>query len=480
MRVSGQNSCGGGQVTEAILNDSLERLEDMLNPGINAQFNAMYLSPKQWRTQIEGRRLIPRARANGASINGVVCSAGIPPHEEALALVRQLHEDNIPWVAFKPGAVRQVKKILDIADDLPESTIIMQVEGGKAGGHHSWEDLDDLLIETYADIRERDNVVLMAAGGIGAPERGAQYLTGEWSKVYGLPAMPVDAIMIGTAAMATLESTASESVKQALVSTQGLEDIPGGGWVPAGGARDGIASGRSQLGADIHEIDNTFAKAGRLLDEVAGDAEAVAARREEIIAAIAGTAKPYFGDLESMTYAEWLSRYLEVSYMGSWVDASWARRFEQMIARTEARLTEVDHGEFEAQVVVDAAKPERGITDLVAAYPAAEKHTVIASDVAWFIDLLRGKGKPPAFVPVIDSDVRRWWRQDSLWQAHDERYTAEQVGIIPGTTAVAGITKANEPVAELLARFESAAVNVVLASENAEDAEPANISRHST
>ncbi|MDN5706265.1 type I polyketide synthase [Corynebacterium casei] len=466
---------GGGQVTEAILNDSLERLEDMLNPGINAQFNAMYLSPKQWRTQIEGRRLIPRARANGASINGVVCSAGIPPHEEALALVRQLHEDNIPWVAFKPGAVRQVKKILDIADDLPESTIIMQVEGGKAGGHHSWEDLDDLLIETYADIRERDNVVLMAAGGIGAPERGAQYLTGEWSKVYGLPAMPVDAIMIGTAAMATLESTASESVKQALVSTQGLEDIPGGGWVPAGGARDGIASGRSQLGADIHEIDNTFAKAGRLLDEVAGDAEAVAARREEIIAAIAGTAKPYFGDLESMTYAEWLSRYLEVSYMGSWVDASWARRFEQMIARTEARLTEVDHGEFEAQVVVDAAKPERGIKDLVAAYPAAEKHTVIASDVAWFIDLLRGKGKPPAFVPVIDSDVRRWWRQDSLWQAHDERYTAEQVGIIPGTTAVAGITKANEPVAELLARFESAAVNVVLASENAEDAEPANI-----
>ena len=466
---------GGGQVTEAILNDSLERLEDMLNPGINAQFNAMYLSPKQWRTQIEGRRLIPRARVNGASINGVVCSAGIPPHEEALALVRQLHEDNIPWVAFKPGAVRQVKKILDIADDLPEATIIMQVEGGKAGGHHSWEDLDDLLIETYADIRERDNVVLMAAGGIGAPERGAQYLTGEWSKVYGLPAMPVDAIMIGTAAMATLESTASESVKQALVSTQGLEDIPGGGWVPAGGARDGIASGRSQLGADIHEIDNTFAKAGRLLDEVAGDAEAVAARRDEIIAAIAGTAKPYFGDLESMTYAEWLSRYLEVSYMGSWVDVSWSRRFEQMIARTEARLTEVDHGEFEAQVVVDAAKPERAIADLIAAYPAAEKHTVIASDVAWFIDLLRGKGKPPAFVPVIDSDVRRWWRQDSLWQAHDERYTAEQVGIIPGTTAVAGITKANEPVAELLARFESAAVNVVLASEDPEDTEPASI-----
>src|SRR5699024_3184656 len=336
-------------------------------------------------------------------------------------------------------AVRHVHQVLAIADDLPDTTVIMQVEGGKAGGHHSWEDLDDLLTETYADIRERDNVVLMAAGGIGAPERGAQYLTGEWSKVYGLPAMPVDAIMIGTAAMATKESTASESVKQALVATQGLEDIPGGGWVPAGGARDGIASGRSQLGADIHEIDNTFAKAGRLLDEVAGDADAVATRRGEIIAAIAGTAKPYFGDIDEMTYAEWLARYLEVSYMGSWVDVTWVRRFEQMVARVEQRLTAADHGEFAAQVAVDIDNPQRAIADVVAAYPAAEKHTVTASDVAWFIDLLRGKGKPPAFVPVIDSDVRRWWRQDSLWQAHDERYTAQQVGIIPGTTAVAGI-----------------------------------------
>src|SRR5699024_2219420 len=159
---------------------------------------------------------------------------------------------------------------------------IMQVEGGKAGGHHSWEDLDDLLIETYADIRERDNVVLMAAGGIGAPERGAQYLTGEWAKAYGLAAMPVDAIMIGTAAMATLESTASEPVQRAAVSTLGLEEMPGGGWGPGGGARDGIGSGRTQLGVDIHEMDNTIAKAGRLLDEVAGDGEAVAAHREEI------------------------------------------------------------------------------------------------------------------------------------------------------------------------------------------------------
>src|SRR5699024_10996675 len=163
----------------------------------------------------------------------------------------------------------------------------------------------------------------------------------------------------------------------------------------------------------IHEIDNTFAKAGRLLDEVAGDADAVAARRGEIIAAIAGTAKPYFGDIDEMTYAEWLARYLEVSYMGSWVDVSWARRFVQMVVRrVQPRLAATDSGQFAAQVAVDLDNPNSAIAVVVAAYPASEKHTVTASDVAWFIDLMRGKGKPPAFVPVIDSDVRRCWRQD--------------------------------------------------------------------
>ncbi|MDY3127313.1 MAG: DUF1729 domain-containing protein [Corynebacterium sp.] len=452
---------GGGQATEAILESNLERLQKLLGPGINAQFNAMYLSPKQWREQIEGKRAIPRARANGAPINGVVCSAGVPPKDEAVALVEQLIADNIPWVAFKPGNQRQISQVLAIADAVAPTPIIVQIEGGKAGGHHSWEDLDDLLIATYEDIRERDNVVLAVGGGIGKPARGADYLTGTWAHDFGLPAMPVDAIMVGTAAMATKESTASASVKQALVHTPG---VTGDGWVGAGESRDGMASGRSQLGADIHEIDNTFARAGRLLDEVAGDAEAVAARREEIIAAIAGTAKPYFGDIEDMTYTQWLQRYLDVSYMGSWIDASWYQRFEGMVERAEARLNPTDHGTFTAQVSVDSTEPERAIADLVAVYPAASELTVTRADAAWFIDLLHGAGKPPAFVPVIDQDVRRWWRQDSLWQAHDERYNADQVSIIPGTTAVAGIEKVDEPVAELLARFEAAAVSAVLES----------------
>ena len=69
-----------------------------------------------------------------------------------------------------------------------------------------------------------------------------------------------------------------------LVETKGTDQ-----WISAGKAQGGMASSRSQLGADIHEIDNTASRCGRLLDEVAGDAEAVAERRDEIIAAMANT-----------------------------------------------------------------------------------------------------------------------------------------------------------------------------------------------
>ncbi|WP_276623002.1 type I polyketide synthase [Corynebacterium flavescens] len=441
---------GGGQTTSAMLDENLARLEELLEPGVNAQFNAMYLSASQWRRQVEGQRAIPKARANGAHISGIIVSAGIPPFDEAVALLEQLRAENFPWIAFKPGTVKQIDQVLRIAVAV-DFDIIMQIEGGHAGGHHSWEDLDELLIEAYAKIRSQDNVVLAVGGGIGTPDVGAAYLTGTWAQKYGLAPMPVDAIMIGTAAMATLESTASESVKQALVDAQPVTENHG--WAGAGSARGGIASGRSQLGADIHEIDNSFARAGRLLDEVAGDAEAVAARREEIIAAIAKTAKPYFGDVAEMTYEQWLGRYLELSYRGHWVDVSWAQRFERMVERAEARLSPQDHGEFAARIAVDGERPYKAVRALVAEYGDAPLHV---GDVTWFLKLLEEKGKPANFVPVINSEVRRWWRQDSLWQAHDERYAADEVCIIPGTTAVAGITRANEPVAHLLARFEAA------------------------
>jgi len=467
---------GGGQVTEEIFADRVEELSGLLEPGRTYQFNTLFLDPYLWKLQVGGKRLVQKARQSGAAIDGLVISAGIPDLEDAVELIDELNDIGISHVVFKPGTIEQIRSVIRIATEAPTKPVIMHVEGGRAGGHHSWEDLDDLLLATYSELRSRPNITVCVGGGIGTPEQAAEYLSGRWSESYGFPSMPIDGILVGTAAMATLEATTSPAVKRMLVETQGTDQ-----WVGAGKAQGGMASGRSQLGADIHEIDNSASRCGRLLDEVAGDADAVAERREEIIAAMANTAKPYFGDFGEMTYLQWLRRYVELTIgegdstadtaaPGSpWLADTWRDRFEQMLQRAEARLHPQDHGPIETMFFgssdsVLLEDPDQAIATLLARYPDAETVQLHPADAPFFITLCKTLGKPVNFVPVIDKDVRRWWRSDSLWQAHDARYGADEVCIIPGTAAVAGITRLDEPVGALLDRFEQAAIDQVLAT----------------
>ncbi|MGV0050815.1 fatty acid synthase subunit beta domain-containing protein [Mycobacterium colombiense] len=467
---------GGGQVTEEIFADRVEQLAGLLDDGRTYQFNALFLDPYLWKLQVGGKRLVQKARQSGAAIDGLVVSAGIPDLEEAVELIEELGEVGISHVVFKPGTVEQIRSVIRIATEVSTKPVIAHIEGGRAGGHHSWEDLDDLLLATYSELRSRSNITVCVGGGIGTPERAAEYLSGRWAQAYGFPLMPIDGILVGTAAMAAKEATTSPSVKRMLVETQGTDQ-----WIGAGKASGGMASSRSQLGADIHEIDNSASRCGRLLDEVAGDADAVAERRDEIIAAMANTAKPYFGDVGEMTYLQWLQRYVELSIgdgdstadtasPGSpWLADTWRDRFEQMLQRAEARLHAQDFGPIETLFdgsTADGARllenPAEAIATLLAHYPDAERVQLHPADVPFFVTLCKLLGKPVNFVPVIDKDVRRWWRSDSLWQAHDARYDADQVCIIPGTAAVAGITRMDEPVGELLDRFEQAAIDDAL------------------
>ena len=465
---------GGGQVTEEIFADRIAELGESLDPGRTFQFNTLFLDPYLWKLQIGNKRLVQRARAAGAAIDGVIVTAGVPEFDDAVALIAELRAADISHVVFKPGTLKQIRSVIRIAREVAPTPIIVQIEGGKAGGHHSWEDLDELLIATYGDLRECENVVLCVGGGIGTPEVAASYLTGSWAQEFGYPSMPIDGILVGTAAMATLEATTAPAVKQMLVDTPGTSD-----WVGAGTASGGMASGRSQLGADIHEIDNTASRCGRLLDDVAGNAEAVSSRRDEIIAALNATAKPYFGDVRTMTYAAWLERYVDLagpspSEGSTWADVTWRDRFSEMVHRAEARLHPADRGPVPTLFADDTAleksvfdDPRAVLALLVEAYPHAEGVVLHPADVPFFVDVCRTPGKPVNFVPVLDADVRRWWRSDSLWQAHDERYGADHVCIIPGPVSVAGIERVNEPVAELLQRFEDVTVDGLLASGDA-------------
>ena len=141
---------GGGQVTEEIFENRIAELTGLLEPGRAVQFNTLFLDPYLWKLQVGGKRLVQKARQSGAPIDGVVVSAGIPDLEEAVELIDELNSVGISHVVFKPGTVDQIKSVIKIAAEVPGKDVIVHIEGGRAGGHHSWEDLDDLLLATYA------------------------------------------------------------------------------------------------------------------------------------------------------------------------------------------------------------------------------------------------------------------------------------------------------------------------------------------
>lgn len=448
---------GGGQYSPEVLESNLNKLSALLQPGRAAQFNSMFFDRYMWNLQFGVQRIVPKARANGAAVNGVTISAGIPEVEEATKLLETLGAEGFSYVCFKPGTVEQIRQVLAIAKAAPERDIIMQVEDGAAGGHHSWQSLDELLLATYHDIRKAGRVVLAVGGGIGTPEKAAEYICGKWSLAYGRPPMPVDAVMVGTAAMTVKEATTSAAVKQLLKDTPGISE----GWIGRGEERGGITSGLSHLDADMYEIENSSAKASRLIHQIGTDAVELEKRRDEVIEAINKTAKPYFGDLEKMTYAQWASRTIELCY--PWADPTWNDRVWDLFRHIEARLTEADHGEVETLFpnLEDIEDGPAALEKLLAAYPSARDIKVIATDAAWFIDLCRKYVKPMPFVPVIDTQIARWWGRDTLWQSHDERFSADAVRIIPGPLSVGAIDRIDEPIADMFARYEQGVLSQI-------------------
>lgn len=468
---------GGGQVTEEVFDRHMDSLSKQLQEGATVEFNAMFMDRYLWNLQFGSKRIVPKKRASGAPIDGVVISAGIPELDEAKELVKTLQADGFPYVAFKPGTVEQIRQVVRIAKAVKPATIIAQVEGGSAGGHHSWESLDDLLISTYAQVRECNNLVLVAGGGIGTPARAADYISGEWSNKYDLPNMPVDAVMIGTAAMTAKEAHTSAQVKRMLVETPGITEandacVEGLGasedpfapigerWVPSGKVVGGVTSGLSHLHADIYEIENASARCGRLLVHMMKHPEELSSRRDEVIRALNSTAKPYFGDVENMTYTQFAQRFLDLSY--PWADPTYADRYLHLLQRIEARLISQDSGEF-TSILPDikqiAENPQSALDSLVQVFPNSSTMNVVPMDAAWFPTLVREYPKPMPFVPVIDNDLLRWWGQDQLWQSEDSRYSADAVRVIPGPISVAGIITMDEPIADILGRFEAAVIN---------------------
>jgi len=472
---------GGGQVTERHFRHRARELSERLVPGAAYVVNLLYLDPYLWNLHWKGEGLVRRLRAEGHAIEGITVSAGVPDLDEAREIVEACRDAGIGLLSFKPGTAKQIKAVLEIARAFPDVTLGMQVEGGKAGGHHSWEDLRDLVRTSYHQVRELLNVVLSVGGGIRNEADAWQWLSGSWSVPLGLAPMPVDAVFLGTLTMVAREALTSPSVKALLARTPGTD-----AWVAHGAARGGMTSGKSQLDADIHYVDNTAARVGKLLDEVAGNATAALARKAEIVAALDRTAKPYFGDLTEMTFAAALRRMVALMAIGRgtvyddgrWPDPSYRQRVFDLAAHFEETLATAP-GPSLLHDPADLDDPDGFVARFVAHYPEAERVTLTETDADFFVHRVCARaGKPVNFVPAIDGDVRRWYKSDALWQSHDDRYDADQVLVIPGPEAVQGITTIDEPIGAMLGRFVAYGVAALEAAGQTPLAPPSQADDH--
>jgi fatty acid synthase subunit alpha, fungi type len=181
--------------------------------------NSLYINLRQFTFQLP---LWQEMRKEGLPIEGFCVAAGIPSTEKAVEIIDGLRQVGIKHVAFKPGSVEGIRQVVSIAATNPNFPIILQWTGGRAAGHHSYEDFHQLILATYSSIRQHSNISLIA--GFGAEDIWP-YLTGDWAvQAYGVQPIPFDGFLFASRVMVAKEAHTSSSVKDLIVAAPGVDD----------------------------------------------------------------------------------------------------------------------------------------------------------------------------------------------------------------------------------------------------------------
>ncbi|GAB9476399.1 Fatty acid synthase subunit alpha, partial [Globisporangium polare] len=466
----------GGLSRPKIFEDTINELVSKVQPGRGVAINMLYLNAKQWGFQFP---TVVRLRKSGMPIESITIGAGIPTKDRALEIMADLFSAGIKVIGFKPGSVEGINSVLEIASANPSMSVMLQWTGGRAGGHHSFEDFHHPLAASYAAIRRVENVLLVVGSGFGNWEDSHQYLTGEWSLSRGSAVkMPVDGILLGSRVMVAKEAATAEEVKQLLVATPGIESELE--WEQSyTGVAGGIVTVTSELGEPIHKVANRCSLLWKDFDDKyfskSRDELELAVRldKDEIIARVnADFQKPYFGmkkddesgesrsaELDEMTYGEVLSRLVELMFVDiagrpkRWIHESFRDRVASFMTRTEQRFQRKKNAApFDQREL--STDPRSALQSFIAAYPQTVTTLVSVSDCDYFLELCRSGGKPVNFIPIIDGELRTWFKKDSLWYSEDldavpER-DAQRVCILQGPVAVRYSTVVNEPVGKIL------------------------------
>ncbi|RAK98538.1 sterigmatocystin biosynthesis fatty acid synthase subunit beta [Aspergillus ibericus CBS 121593] len=451
---------GGGYHTEDEMRVAIEKIAASIPAGRGITCNLIYVNPKAiaWQT-----RLIQKLIRQGVPIDGLTIGAGVPSLEVAREYIDDL---GIQHISFKPGSVDGIQAVLQIADDQPTFPIGLQWTGGRGGGHHSYEDFHAPILATYAEIRKRDNIHLIAGSGFGGGEDTYPYLSGQWSVARGYPAMPFDGILLGSRMMLCREAHTSPAVKQLIANTPGVPDEE---WEKSyTGSAGGIITVRSEMGQPIHKLATRGVRLWADLDQTLFKhprpkmVEELAKRKTEIITRLnQDYAKPWFGqdakgqpaDLADMTYAGVLRRLVElmwVAHQQRWIHPSYQRLVSDFALRTLERVTpEVD---LDLGLLSTPSVFLQALAEQCSSSTAQRLHP---DDAAFFLRRCQARGqKPVPFVPALDENFETWFKKDSLWQSEDIEAVVgqdpERVCILHGPVAVRYAVDKDESAQEIL------------------------------
>lgn len=456
---------GGGYYSANTMTEALLKIEKSIPPGRGITVNLIYVNPHAMAWQIP---LIGKLRADGVPIEGLTIGAGVPSIEVANEYIETL---GIKHISFKPGSVEAIQQVINIARANPHFPVMLQWTGGRGGGHHSFEDFHQPVLQMYGRIRRCQNLVLVAGSGFGGSEDTYPYLTGTWSARFGYPPMPFDGCLFGSRMMTAKEAKTSRNAKKAITEAKGVDDSQ---WErtykgPAGG----VITVRSEMGEPIHKLATRGVRFWAEMDQKIFSLDKskrvaeLKKQREYIIKRLNDDfQKVWFGrnaagevvDLEDMTYGEIVRRMVDLMYVkheSRWIDQSLQRLTGDFIRRLEERFVPTSKKPSLIQNYSELADPYVVIDKVLKLYPEARSQPVNAQDVQHFLLLCQRRGqKPVPFVPSLDENFEFFFKKDSLWQSEDlEAVVDQDVGrtcILQGPTAVKYSTTIDEPIQDIL------------------------------
>ncbi|RAL03098.1 putative fatty acid synthase subunit beta [Aspergillus ibericus CBS 121593] len=457
---------GGGYYNADSMEQAITTLAANIPPGRGITCNLIYASPKALGWQIA---LLQRLAQRGCSpVEGLTIGAGIPSLAVASEYITTL---GLRHITFKPGSEAAIDQVLEVARAHADFPIIIQWTGGRAGGHHSYEEFHVPILRKYGAIRACNNVILVGGSGFGEAQQVYPYLSGSWSVPHGHAPMPFDGILLGSRVMVAQEAHTSPQAKQLICATPGV--AADSQWTqsyvrPAGG----VVTVQSEMGQPIHKLATRGVLLWKEMDEQIFSLPrekqlgALQKRKNHIIQRLnADYFRPWFGkkatgepvELEDMTYQEVLERLVEVMYLrslGRWVHPSYTRLVIDVATRSMERLHQVPLDGIITPATL-SRDPQGFLADLRHVVPQASATLLHPEDKAWFLQRCRVPGqKPVNFIPVLDQDFAVWFKKDSLWQSEDvdavPDQDADRVCILHGPVAARYAHRIDEPVKEIL------------------------------